>query len=180
MRSKTSLVDMISSERGRGNGTSWMLATRPGRGLITTTRSDRKMASSIEWVIEHDGGPGIEPDLLDQPVHLLAGECVERAERLVHQQHGRPVGQRAHQRGALLHAARKLARKAAAEAFETDAIEQFIDPDTIGLGALDLEGKVDVGVEIAPGQQVRLLEHHADLRDSGLSPACRRAGPRRP
>ena len=51
VRSKTSLVDMISSERGRGNGTSWMLATRPGRGLITTTRSERKMASSIEWVI---------------------------------------------------------------------------------------------------------------------------------
>ena len=51
VRSKTSLVDMISSERGRGNGTLWMLATRPGRGLITTTRSARKIASSIEWVM---------------------------------------------------------------------------------------------------------------------------------
>ena len=113
---------------------------------------------------QHDGGPGIEPDLLDQPVHFLAGECVQRAERLVHQQHGRPVGKGAHQSRTLLHAARKLARKAAAEAFEADPVEQLIDPDAIRLGALDLEGKVDVGVEIAPGQEVGLLEHHADFR----------------
>ena len=113
---------------------------------------------------QHDGGSGVEPDFLDQPVHLLAGEGVERAEWLVHQQHGWLVGQRPHQRGALLHAAGKLARKAAAEAFEADAVEQFVDPDPVRLGALDLERKVDVGVEVAPGQEVRLLEHHADLR----------------
>ena len=106
---------MISSERGRGNGTSWMLATRPGRGLITTTRSARKIASSIEWVISTIVVVRIEPDFLDQPVHLLAGEGVERAERLVHQQHRRLVGRGAHQGGALLHAAGKLAREAAAE-----------------------------------------------------------------
>ena len=105
----------------------------------------------------------VEPDFLDQPVHLLAGEGVERAERLVHQQHGRLVGKRPHKGGALLHAARKLTRKAAAKTFEADAVQQFVDPDAIGLGALDLEGEVDVGVEVAPGQEVGLLEHHADL-----------------
>ena len=78
---------------------------------------------------QDDGGPGIEPDFLDQPVHLLAGEGVERAERLVHQQHGRPVGKGPHQGRALLHAARKLARKAAAEAFEADTVEQLVDPE---------------------------------------------------
>ena len=105
----------------------------------------------------------VHPDLLDQPVHLLAGEGVERAERLVHQQHRGLEGKRPHERGALLHAAGKLAREAAAETLEADAVEQLVDPDAVGLGALDLEGEVDVGVEVAPGQQVGVLEDHADL-----------------
>jgi hypothetical protein len=53
------------------------------------------------------------PVLADQQhelLHLLAGLRVERAERLVHQQHRRLVGERAGDRHALLHAARQLAR----------------------------------------------------------------------
>src|SRR5690606_11519558 len=54
---------------------------------------------------EDDRGGCIEPDFLYQPVHLLAGEAVERAKRLVHQKHGGLQGKRADNRGALLHAA---------------------------------------------------------------------------
>jgi len=37
------------------------------------------------------------------------------------------------------------------------------DPGAVRLLALDLEGKADVGVEIAPGQKVRFLEDDANI-----------------
>src|SRR5438046_417200 len=40
----------VSTVRGRGSGTGTSSATRPGRGVRTTTRSARKTASTIEWV----------------------------------------------------------------------------------------------------------------------------------
>ena len=52
---------------------------------------------------------------LQLELHLLAQLQVERAERLVEQQHARAVDERARERDALLLAARELARLAAAE-----------------------------------------------------------------
>jgi len=51
---------------------------------------------------------------------------VERAERLVEQQHARLDGQRAGQRHALALAARELRRRALAEAAELDQVEQLV------------------------------------------------------
>ena len=82
------------------------LARRPGRADITKTRSDRKTASAMLWVMKTMVLLGLQPDLLDQQVHLVAGEGIERAERLVHQEHGGIERQRTHDGGALLHAAR--------------------------------------------------------------------------
>ena len=48
---------------------------------------------------------------------------VERAERLVHQQDARLLGKRAHDRDALLHAARKLVRIGVGEFLEADELE---------------------------------------------------------
>ncbi|MFJ9008532.1 hypothetical protein [Streptomyces canus] len=39
-----------SEERGRGNPTGTISAIRPGRGLISTTRSPSSTASSVLWV----------------------------------------------------------------------------------------------------------------------------------
>ena len=57
---------------------------------------------------EDHGLAGREPQLLEIDAHLFAGQRVERAEGLVHQQQRRVVDQRSRDRGALLHAARKL------------------------------------------------------------------------
>ena len=66
-----------------------------------------------------------------QFLHMVAGQRVERAERLVHQQHLGPVGQRAGDRDALLHAARKLARK---------GLRETLQPDQREVGLRDLPG----------------------------------------
>ena len=74
---------------------------------------------------EDHGLAPLEPDALQLEVHLLARHRVERAERLVHQQHRRVVDERAHDRHALLHAAGELPRIAVLEAAETDQREEI-------------------------------------------------------
>ena len=64
-------------------------AMRPGRGLMTTTRVERKTASEIEWVTKTTVEPSSLPDREQLEVQALAGHLVERAERLVHQQERR-------------------------------------------------------------------------------------------
>ena len=64
-------------------------AIRPGRGDITTTRSDRNTASGIEWVTNTTVGAGLGADADQLGLHVLAGHLVEGAERLVHQQQPR-------------------------------------------------------------------------------------------
>ena len=57
-------------------------------------------------------------------VQMVADDLVERAERLVHQQQIGIEGQRAGDRGALLHAARQLPGKLALEAGEIDQLHR--------------------------------------------------------
>ena len=72
--------------------------------------------------------PEIVLDRLQLELHLLAQLQVECAERLVEQQHLRPVHERAGERDALLLAAGELARPAPAEAFEPDQPQHLVDP----------------------------------------------------
>ena len=88
--------------------------TRPGRGDITTMRVDRNTASGIEWVTKTIVLPVCVPEPQQLLVELVADDLVERAEGLVHQQQVGVEGQRAGDRGALLHAARELPGKLAA------------------------------------------------------------------
>ena len=60
---------------------------RPGRGDMTISRVAMNSASSTLWVMKNTILPVLLPDVEDQLLHGLAGEGVERAERLVHQQH---------------------------------------------------------------------------------------------
>ena len=57
---------------------------------------------------------------------LLADACVERAERLVEQEHARLDRERAGQRHALTLAARELGRVALGEPVELDELEQLV------------------------------------------------------
>src|SRR3546814_5897795 len=60
-------------------------------------------------------------------LQLLPREGVERAERLVEQEDARPAHQRAGDRRALRHAARKLAREGIDEGGEADILDRFGD-----------------------------------------------------
>ena len=99
-----------SRARALGRSTGTISAIRPGRGVITTTRSASSTASSIECVTKTIVFRRSLPDPLQLERQLLARERVERRERLVHQQHARLVDQRAAERDALLHAAGELVR----------------------------------------------------------------------
>ena len=102
--------NIISTVRGRGSSISKMRASRPGRGVITTTRSARKIASLMLCVTKTIVLLVSAQRLQEQEVHLVARERVERAERLVHEQDLGILGQRPHDRRPLLHAARELSR----------------------------------------------------------------------
>jgi hypothetical protein len=82
---------------------------------------------------------------------------------LVHQQHARPVGQRARDRGALLHAARQLLRVVLLEARQPDLGDEAV-------GHLELmrarqaalaQPEADVVEHGQPGEERVALEHHA-------------------
>ncbi len=83
---------------------------RPGRRLITSTRSDRITASSRSWVISSAVLLRVLQRLREIVLQHDAGLRVDRRERLVEQQHGRIDRERARQRHALAHAAGQLMR----------------------------------------------------------------------
>ena len=100
---------------------------RPGRGDITTTRSERNTASGIEWVTNTTAAPVSAADARQLGLHPLARHLVERAERLVHQQQPRTLGERARDRDALLHAARELIGMPVGEVREPDQLRELGD-----------------------------------------------------
>ena len=75
---------------------------------------------------EEDRRAGLLPDAQQLLVELVAGDLVERAERLVHQQDARPADQRPGDRHALAHAAGKLVRQRVLAAREADQLEQSL------------------------------------------------------
>ena len=83
---------------------------------MTAMRSDMVSASSWSWVTKMKVMPVSMLQPLQLDLHLLAQLEVERRQRLVEQQHLRPVRQRAGERHALLLAARELAGAALAQA----------------------------------------------------------------
>src|SRR5207247_6665849 len=80
---------------------------------------------------DQDGG---EPELALQPLdldlHVQAESLVERAERLVEQQHGGLDGERAGHGDALLLASGELAREAITELGEANDLEELIHRST--------------------------------------------------
>ena len=110
----------VFSLRGRGRSMSTTRAMRPGRGLSTTTRVERKTASRDAVGHEEHGRTGLAADVQELPVQALACHLVERPERLVHEQDRRVRHEGPGDGDALLHPARELPRVVAAEAVEPD------------------------------------------------------------
>ena len=74
---------------------------------------------------DQDGGEAVlVPDALQQPVHLAAGQRVERAERLVEQQDARVADERAREGDALALAAREHGRPVVGAVGEPDVVER--------------------------------------------------------
>ena len=113
--------------------------------------------------VDH-GLAGLAPDVRQQPLHVVAGERVERRERLVHQQHGRIVGERARDGDPLLHAARQMVRIGAREFVELHQ-RQLLERDGVALllgDAFHLEAEGHVAERGAPRKQLgEILEHDA-------------------
>ena len=106
----------------------------------------------------------------------VARDRVDRAERLVHEQHVGVLRQRPRERHALLHPARELVRTSPLEAAQVHALEQVVRlPPPLGalLHAAQLQGQLDVLRRRQPREKRSFLEHqrHATLN---LEPAARR------
>ncbi|MOA32777.1 hypothetical protein D3C78_1540220 [compost metagenome] len=103
------------------------------------------------------------PQPQQQGLHLLAGEGVERAERLVQQQQLRPGGQGAGNADPLALTAGELPDGALGRPLQADLAQQgqclLTSLGAGHPGQLQAEG--DVVLDVAPGQQPLALEHHA-------------------
>ena len=114
---------------------------------------------------EDDGLAVLRPYPQQFQVHLLAGQRVERAERLVHQDQLGVVDQGAGDRRALLHAAGQLVGVFVLRALEPDHVQQFQPALAARLRrqTQDFGRQQHVLEDAPPLQQQRLLEHHADI-----------------
>ena len=100
-------------------------------------------------------------DLLQALAQLRADLDVERAERLVEQQHPRLVRERPRERDALLLAARELALVAVAEPAQADEVEQLFAP----LAALGLLDAADAQAELDVPRHRHVPEDRVVLED---------------
>ena len=113
---------------------------------------------------QHRLGFGL-PDAKQKFLHQLAGLMIECAERLIHEQHARPIGERSRQRSALLHAARQLLRVVVLESIQPD----FRDEALRNLNLLRprqasfAQPETDVVEHAQPGEQRVALKHHAPV-----------------
>ncbi len=132
---------------------------------------------------EHHAQARLTPQPLELVVEHVAGHGVERAERLVHQQHVGFLCQRARHRDPLAHAAGELVGELAAERLEAHEVQELVGL-LVALGArhlADLEGQLDVAPRGQPREQRRFLEHQRGVVGPGADRARARAdrGPRR-
>jgi hypothetical protein len=118
---------------------------------------------------EQDGQVAFRADAVELVVQHVPGHRVQRAERLVHQQHVGVLGQRTGQRDPLPHTAGKLVRSLGAEPAQVHRLEQFLGALTaLGLSdATSTQRQLHVARRREPGEQRGLLEHEGHLPARG-------------
>ena len=106
----------------------------------------------------------------------VARHGVERAERLVHQEHVGVLRERAGERDALAHAARELVRPALGEVAEVHHLEQLrgARPALGARHACELQRDLDVAAHGEPREQRGFLEHQAGALGVHVDRARRR------
>jgi hypothetical protein len=112
---------------------------------------------------EHGGAVGApEPQYFI--LHTHAGKGIERAERLVEQEHFGMVNHRSRQGNALRHASREMVRKGISEAFQAYQAHEFIDLTAFLFQhtARDETG-FDVASDGEPRKKIRILKDKAPL-----------------
>ena len=114
-----------SMRRGRGTSTANSATTRPGRLDSSRIRSPSRAASRTLWVTNRTVSALLGDDPLELVVEDVAGDRVERPERLVHQQHVGVLGERPGEGDALAHAARQLVRTLVGELAQPHEVEQL-------------------------------------------------------
>ena len=112
----SSATAVSSIRRGCGMSTVHSRATRPGRDDSSTTRWASRTASRTLCVTKRTETFGLAPDPGQLVVQHVAGDGVERGERLVHQQQLAVLGERPGQRDPLPHAAGQLVHPLAVRA----------------------------------------------------------------
>src|SRR6266508_3254229 len=105
------------------------------------------------------------PDAQEFRLHEAPGLSIERAERLIHQQDLRVEGERARNRGALAHAARKLRRIAVLEAGEPDQVDEGLRPPLALLARKShaFQSVENIAAHRLPRKQREMLEHDAAI-----------------
>jgi hypothetical protein len=123
---------------------------------------------------EQHGQRLLPPDPFELVVEQVPGHRVERAERLVHQQDVRVLGERPGQRDPLPHAAGELVRPLATEPLEPDDLEQVLGPPPplALVDALEPQRELDVSGHRQPREQRRLLEHQRDVPSADVQRAA--------
>nr|GEU28124.1 hypothetical protein [Tanacetum cinerariifolium] len=146
------------------------LADGGGRAVGHHDDAVRQQHGFIDIVRDHHhGGPGGRNDLEQFVLQVGARQCIECAERFVHQQHLRFHGQRAGDAHPLLHAARDFVRALRFRRRQPHqcqsghgALAQLRFRFRLAEHAFDAE--MDVFVAGEPRQQRMVLEHHRALR----------------
>ncbi len=138
----------------------------PSRPLREHHQPGRQKHRFLDVVGDENGGLGRRgPEVEEDALHFLARDRVERAERLVEQQHRRVGGQRAGEADALLHAAGKRPHRLVGEFGEADLDKQRHDhlPALPPADAAYLQREGDVLGDVEPGQQRVALEDNRAL-----------------
>src|SRR5579863_4777150 len=116
---------MTERSRGRGRSIAMTSAIVPGRVVMANTRSDKKIASAMEWVMKNTVLRLVPQIRISSRFICSRVIASSAAERLVHQQQTRVLDQRADDRGALLHATREFKRIAPSEILQADQRQQI-------------------------------------------------------
>ena len=143
-------------------------------------RSPRVIASADVVGDEDDRLAAEVPEVEEVGLELRAGLGVEGAERLVHEDHGRVVDERADEGRALAHAARQLVGVVALES-RRGATARMRLGDPLHASAsfsrpCTRSGKEHVLDQRAPGQQRVVLGHVAELPVPAGPERCPRSG----
>ena len=105
----------------------------------------------------------LTPDAKQFQVHLLPGDLVKRAKRLIHQEEERVKGERPGNRYTLSHSTGQLVWKAVIKALKTYQLEQLFQPPIVQLSAHDAAEKTDVLPHGLPLQENTVLKNESNL-----------------